>query len=228
MPTLVPAIADEFDIPRDKRSALRAALDHKDSAAVASLAGGAGPLLTGLVAAAGGATQTRLALERLPWPTRARAERERLGAVLDGLAAAMPGLMVTVDPVENRGFEYHTGISFTFFARVEGQRATLGELGRGGRYDAGDPATPEPATGFTLYTDMILSTLPEAQPRRRLLVPAGADPALAAALRDPERGGWVTVAALSAVDDWHAEAVRLGCGHVLEDGQPKPVRGRHA
>jgi len=226
MPTLVPGIADEFDIPRDKRAALRAALDHKDTAAVASLAGGAGPLLTGLVEAAGGAAQTRPALERLALPKRARTERERLGAVLDGLTAAMPALMVTVDPVENRGFEYHTGISFTFFARVEGQRAALGELARGGRYEAGDPTMPEPATGFTLYTDMILSTLPEARPRRRLLVPVGADPALAAALRDPGQGGWITVAALSPAADWHKEAVRLGCGHVLEDGQPKPVRGR--
>ncbi len=223
MPTLVPTIADEFGIPLDNSAALRAALDHKDTAAVAALAGKAGMLLTALVAAAGGAAQARPALEALALPTRARAERDRLGEVLDGLTAAMPALMVTVDPVENRGFEYHTGISFTFFARGETQR---GELGRGGRYDAGDRAMPEPATGFTLYTDMILSTLPDVRPRRRLLLPVGTDAGLAAALRDPGQGGWITVAALAAAEDWHAEAGRLGCGHVLEDGKPIPVRGR--
>src|SRR5271168_4074920 len=131
MPTLVPAIAEAFAIPADKQRALRTALDHKDTAAVAALAGKAGVLLTQLVAAAGGAAQVRPALDRLDLPERARAERERLDAVLDGLATAMPALMVTVDPVENRGFEYHTGISFTFFARAETQ---LAELGRGGRY----------------------------------------------------------------------------------------------
>ena len=221
MPTLVPAIDEEFDVPVAKRAALRAALDHKDTAAVAALAGGAGPLLTALVSAAGGAAQARPVLDRLDLPSRARAERDRLGAVLDGLSAIMPALMVTVDPVENRGFEYHTGISFTFFARVETQRGALGELGRGGRYDAGDPAT-----GFTLYTDMILSTLPEVRARRRLLVPPGTDPALAAALRDPGQGGWITVAALTPATDWHAEAERLGCGHVLEAGRPVPARAR--
>ena len=226
MPTLVPAIADEFDIAADKRAALRFALDHKDTAAVAELAGRAGPLLTALVAAAGGAAQARPALDALDLPKRARAERDRLGAVLDGLKAAMPELMVTVDPVENRGFEYHTGISFTFFARVATRRGALGELARGGRYDAGDPALPEPATGFTLYTDMILATLPEASPRRRLLLPPGTDPALAAKLRDPDQGGWITVAALAPADDWYVEAVRLGCGHVLEDGKPAPARER--
>jgi ATP phosphoribosyltransferase regulatory subunit len=226
MPTLVPAIGEEFDIPADKRAALRSALDHKDTTAVAELAGRAGPLLTALVTAAGGAAQARPTLDRLDLPARARAERDRLGAVIDGLTAAMPALMVTVDPVENRGFEYHTGISFTFFARIETQRGALGELARGGRYDAGDPATPEPATGFTLYTDMILSTLPEMRPRRRLLLPLGTDPALAVALRHPGQGGWVTVAALAPAHDWHLEAERLGCGHVLEDGKPVPTRER--
>jgi ATP phosphoribosyltransferase regulatory subunit len=222
MPTLVPTIAEEFEIPADKLAAVRAALDHKDTAAVAALAGKAGPLLTKLVAAAGGAAPARRALERLALPARAKAERERLGAVLDGLTAAMPALLVTVDPVENRGFEYHTGISFTFFARVETQRGALGELGRGGRYDAGDPAMPEHATGFTLYTDMILSTLPDMRPRRRLLLPLGADAGHGAALRND---GWITVMALAPAEDWHGEAGRLDCEHVLEDGKPMPVRG---
>ena len=157
MPTLVPAIAEAFDITGERAAALRAALDHKDVTAVATLPGEAGALLSQLVSAGGAAARARTALARLGLPPRAREEREQLGAVLDGLAAAMPSLKVTVDPVENRGFEYHTGISFAFFARAGGERGPLGELGRGGRYNAGDPAAPEPATGVTLYTDTILS-----------------------------------------------------------------------
>jgi ATP phosphoribosyltransferase regulatory subunit len=222
MPTLVPAIAEAFDIAGESAVALRAALDRKDTTAAAALPGKAGKLLSALVSAAGPSATALPALAQLDLPERARTERERLGAVVAGLAAAMPALRVTVDPVENRGFEYHTGISFTFFSRIEPQLGALGELGRGGRYEAGDPATSEPATGFTLYTDMILSTLPKGRPRRRLLLPVGADAALAAALRD---AGWVTVAALAPVDDWHGEARRLCCGHVLQDGAPKSVRG---
>src|SRR5437016_1154439 len=183
LPTLVPAIADSCGIAGERWSLLRAALDHKDVAAVASLAGSAGGLLARLVAAAGRAHQTRAALARLDLPEPARPERDRLGAVLDGLAGAMPGLKVTVDPVENRGFEYHTGISFTFFARVGPELGPLGELGRGGRYQAGAPEAPEPATGFTLYTDTVLRTLPAPPPRRRLLVPPDTDPARARTLR---------------------------------------------
>ena len=220
MPTLVPAIADAFGISGERAIALRAALDHKDTTAVLALPGEAGRLLSQLVSAGGPASNARASLARLDLPERARVERERLNAVLDGIAAAIPALKVTVDPVENRGFEYHTGISFSFFAR--GERGPLGELGRGGRYDAGDPAAPEPATGLTLYPDTILSTLPAAPPRRRLLVPFDADAARTAELRT---AGWITVAALMPTADWHSEAVRLNCSHVLERDAPTAVRG---
>ena len=220
LPTLVPAIAEAYGITGGRAAVLRAALDHKDIAGVGAVAGEAGELLSRLLAAAGPAAATLAALDRLDLPERARAERMRLGAVLDGLCAAAPELKVTVDPVENRGFEYHTGISFTFFAGGAAAHGPIGDLGRGGRYDAGDPSAPEPATGFTLYTDTILRTLPRSAAPRRLLLPFGIDPAQGRALR---ADGWVTVAALEAVRNCRAEARRLGCDHILENGQPVKI-----
>ena len=213
LPTLVPAVAEAYGIAGARAAALRAALDHKDAATVAAVAGKAGGLFASLLAAAGPVTVTLAVLDRLELPPRARAERIRLGTVVDGLAAAAPELKVTVDPVENRGFEYHTGISFTFFAATA---RMAGELGRGGRYQAG----PEPATGFTLYTDTILRTLPSAAPSRRLLLPFGVDRSLSQRLRET---GWITVAALEQAKDWRAEARRLGCGYVLDRGVPMTV-----
>ena len=92
---------------------------------------------------------------------------------------------------------------------------------RGGRYEAGGPAAPEPATGFTLYTDTILRTLPPLPPRRRVLLPLGADRGRARALRSE---GWVTVAALLPAADWSQEARRLECDHVLEGDEPRAVK----
>src|SRR6516165_2236347 len=220
LPTLVPVIAEAYGVDGECEAALRAALDHKDAAAVRALAGKAGQLLERLLFAAGPAATALAALDRLDLPKRANAERGRLGTVLDGLAAAAPALKATVDPVENRGFEYHSGISFTFFAGGSAAHGPLGELGRGGRYEAGDPAATEPATGFTLYTDTILKALPEAPGPRRVLLPLGAERVRAEALR---AAGWVTVAALASVGDWRVEAQRLGCSHVLENDNPVPV-----
>jgi ATP phosphoribosyltransferase regulatory subunit len=215
LPTLVPAVAAAFAVLGERAAALRTALDHKDAAAVGAVGGAAGELFGRLLAAAGPGGLALAALDRLELPARARADRLRLGAVLDGLAEAAPELAVTVDPVENRGFEYHTGISFTFFAGGRAGNGPIGELGRGGRYQAGDPAAPEPATGFSLYTDTILRTLPRPAAADRLLLPPGIGHARAAALR---AAGWITVAALEPEADWRAAARHLGCSHLFEDG----------
>ena len=131
---------------------------------------------------------------------------------------AAPELDLTVDPVENRGFEYHTGICFTVFPR-----GVRGELASGGRYLASvngqAGAAPEPATGITLYVDTILRALPEPGPAARVYLPAGTPPEAGRALRAE---GWVTLAGLSG-DGGAAEAARLGCGHVLDGGRVRPV-----
>ncbi|HXM85119.1 MAG TPA: ATP phosphoribosyltransferase regulatory subunit [Stellaceae bacterium] len=211
LPTLVPAVCGAFKLGPDAVLAVRRALDHKDAAALKAAAGKAAPLLGDLLKAAGEGAKALKALAALDLPKDAAAERARLGAVVARLKSAVPGLGVTIDPVENRGFEYHTGISFTFFTPT-----VRGELGRGGRYRT-DNGGGEEATGFTLYTDTVLQAVPGAAPAKRIYVPEDADPAVARGLREQ---GWVTVAALAPAKDKRAEAKRLGCGHLLENGKP--------
>ncbi len=214
LPTLVPAITSALGLDAKEQDRLRAALDHKDAAAVAAVGGRPAEVLGKLLASAGVAATTLKALKALDLPPAAAEERARLVDVTNRLGAALPGLVITVDPVENRGLEYHTGVSFTFYAR-----GVRGELGRGGRYRTGN-GEGEPATGLTLYTDTILRALPPQKRLRRIYVPAGSDAATAKRLRSE---GWVTVAGLEAVRDSAAEARRLDCGHRLEGETILPV-----
>lgn len=211
MPTLVPAICRATGVAVEK---VRDALDHKDAAMVAAQGGAAAEALGALLAAAGPAKRMLATLTKLDLPAEAAAERQRLAEVVERLGEAVPGLRMTIDPVENRGFEYHTGLTFTFFSR-----SVSGELGRGGRYIAGN-GTPEPATGFTLYTDTILQAVPAPARPRRIFLPIGTPLAEARRLRQE---GWITVAALGRVGDANGEARRLGCSHVLERGTLKEV-----
>jgi ATP phosphoribosyltransferase regulatory subunit len=208
LPRLVPAICDSLDIRAPRSEAIRAALDHKDAAKLAAIGGAAAKLLGQLLAAAGPAGTALAALAPLAMPPAAEAERARLVEVVALLGTVAPDLKITVDPVESRGFQYDTGISFSFFGRFG--RA---ELGRGGRYVAGSE-TPEPATGFTLYTDTVMTVVPAPPPPRRLYLPAGTNLAIATALRAE---GWATVAGLATVSDVAAEACRLECGHAWID-----------
>jgi ATP phosphoribosyltransferase regulatory subunit len=204
LPTLVPALFAELGVAGADAEALREALDHKDAAGVASAHNGAAALLATLVRAVGPAERGIARLQALDLPPAAAFERDRLAKVVELVRAAAPDLTLTVDPVENRGFEYHTGVGFTLFARNIG-----GELGRGGRYLAGGD---EPAVGASLFLDTVLLALPGPLPVRRVYVPAGTAWDRAEALR---LEGWVTVAGLDLVADAVAEATRLGCGHRL-------------
>jgi ATP phosphoribosyltransferase regulatory subunit len=224
VPTLVPSVLAALEVSEDRAALLRAALDRKDAAGVAEVGGASADLLIGLMSASGPAERAVARLASLVLPEEAEADRRRLAEVVRLVREAAPGLMLTVDPVEHRGFEYQTGISFTLFAR-----GVRGELGRGGRFRAGgDVASPparaqrtgEPSTGFTLYLDTILRAVPGPEPARRLYLPRGTARAEAARRRAE---GWITVSGIEPVADQAAEAARLGCTHMLLDDAIRTV-----
>ncbi len=204
LPTLAATVATALGFEGELRTALVKALDRMDAAAVGARAGPHGALFAGLLAAGGPARRALQRLARLDLPAEAARERDRLAEVVELVLAAAPELTVTVDPVEHRGFEYHSGISFTLFAR-----RVRGELGRGGRYLT---AAGESSTGFTLYMDTLLRALPAPATERRLYLPAGTAGSEGRALRDE---GWITVAGFDAAADPRAEAKRQRCTHVL-------------
>jgi ATP phosphoribosyltransferase regulatory subunit len=162
-------------------------------------------------------------MARIALPEAAKREAERLGAVARALMTALPGTAFTIDPVESRGLEYHTGVSFTIF-----RTGVRGELGLGGRYPAGRSGNARPqeqATGFTLYLDPILRSLPEPTMPERVYVPHGTPADIATGLRE---NGHRTVAGLAPEPggDVVAEARRLACSHLWQAGKiisvPKP------
>jgi len=209
-PMLVTAILDRLDLPAESRIELRGALDRKEEAGMAGLAGSAEEMLNGLLAATGTAGPALEALAALDLPADAARAADALRKVAALVLAAAPGLSVTIDPVERRGFEYQTGVSFTLF--VAGVR---GELGRGGRYPlASNGAAGEDAAGCTLYMDSLLRAVPAGVAEKRIFLPHGTAPAAAAELR---AAGWIAVAALSTSGDDAAEAHRLGCSHLYAE-----------
>lgn len=225
LPTLVGTLAAEMGLTQAKVTALRQALDRKDVAAVGSIAGAQSEPFTALLRAAGPVGPALQALRRQKMPKAVIGEVDRLGRVIDLIRAAVPKLTMTLDPVEHRGFEYQTGISFILFSRK-----ARSELGRGGRYAAnggdigrtmsGDDA--DSSTGFTLYMDSVIQALPERALARRIFLPAGSDPGRARALRAES---WVTVAGLDERADARAEARRLGCSHALLNNEIVAVTG---
>jgi len=217
LPMLTPTLMDAAGITGAERTALARALDRKDAAEVAAHGGVLAPVLTELLLASGPADRALATLRAavlghavLGHAVLGHAGRALASRLADAVAAIRsrnPSLLLTIDPVEFRGFRYENGVSVSIFAPGKHE-----VLGRGGRYVCGDA---EPATGLTLYADAILRAAPKREARKRVFVPAGASQARAAALR---REGYATVAALGALGDDLAEAARMGCTHVLRNG----------
>lgn len=214
LPTLVPGLCRSLKLDENAAADLRVALDRKDAEAVEALALG-GPVFSALLLAAGSAEDALPRLDAVDLPAEADAERTRLKDVVALLQASLPDVMLTVDPVEHRGFEYHSGLSFTIFAR-----GVRGEIGRGGRYEAG---AGESATGFSLFLDSIMRAVPPAPAAQRVFLPHGTPPAQAAALRSD---GWICVSGLEPAGDDQGEAMRLGCSHILKDGAAVALDGK--
>ncbi len=219
LPTLVAAVAAGLKLTAEPLRRLRRALDRKDEAAVAkALADKKGAdIFVGLLRAAGPAERGIAQLTGLKLPAAGAAEAARLAEVVKLVHDADPDLPLTVDPVEYRGLEYQTGVSFSVFA-LKGRQ----ELARGGRYSAGYPedGVSEPATGFTVYMDAVLAASEAAPQQPRLYLPQGI------AWRDAapwQARGYAVVRAVVAVAEPRAEAKRLNCSHALIDGDAVPL-----
>jgi ATP phosphoribosyltransferase regulatory subunit len=131
-------------------------------------------------------------------------------AALEAIAAPVADrVTLTLDPTERHGFEYQSWFGFSLF--VDG---LAGEIGRGGSYAVlhGD-GREEPAIGFSIYTDPLIDIVVDHAQPRRLFLPPGTTPAVAATLRGD---GWVTIAALGDGCD----AAALGCSHRLDGDKP--------
>jgi len=214
LPTLCPAVTKDLDLDETTRATLTTALDRKDAAGLQALAGVLGndvaQTLISMLAALGPAPLAIAKLDAIDLPSAAAEQRAHLKAVIEGVLAARPGLTLTVDPVEGRGFEYHTGVTFALFSR-----SVMGELGRGGRYEAGSLETHEAATGLTLFMDTVMKAVAPGKAADCVFLPFGTNPAQAGKLR---REGWRTMAGLETTDNVHTTAQYLGCSHVLENG----------
>lgn len=220
LPTLVAAVAGGLKLEGEPLRRLRRALDRKDETAIAKALGGdkkPSDLFVSLLRAAGPAETAIAQLKKLKLPAAGAAEANRLTEVVALVRAADPDLPLTLDPVEYRGLEYQTGVSFSVFSRKERQ-----EVARGGRYSAGYPedGVSEPATGFTLYMDAVLAASDSTAEPPRLYLPLGT------AWCDAEpwqAKGYAVVCAVGAAGDPRKEAKRLRCTHALIDGDAVPL-----
>ncbi len=206
LPTLVADLAEAgWTLGNASLADVQTHLDGKDVGGLTALGAGA---FAPLIAAAGPAAAALARLASLALPPTVRARLDAVAALI----AALPDLAITLDPTERHGFEYQSWIGFSLFGT-----GIAGETGRGGAYRIVTPeGGTEAAIGFSLYVDGLVDAGLGVTDPRRVLVPLGTDPAVAAALR---ADGWATVASLIAA----ADPADFRCTHILDGLKPKQI-----
>lgn len=215
LPGLASILLDHSAFDSETKHNLQQALNKKDMAQVAELAGAQAGLLLMLLTPGDNAEKTLQMLKTKDIPAEARALCANLEQVIGLVKEAQPEVSLTIDPLEYRGFEYHTGIGFSLFSKT-----IAAEVGRGGRYKIENPAeTPglqDEAVGVTLDVNTLLRILPPLKRKKHIFVPYGVSYAETAALRAE---GMVTIHGMGQDKDPRVEAVRLGCDAVYLDGK---------
>lgn len=217
LPRLTNEIMALYGLNDAARAHVRAALEKREQDALDSLDPAPRESLKSLLHACGPADTALDRLSQMDLPAALRPDIDRLAATCAALGKALGELgitdiRITIDPVENKGFEYHAGIAFTLFAKK-----ARAELGRGGRYDIvyDQNGDRQSATGFTLYMDTLRGAMPAFKPADTLFVPSMESWATIKTLRDD---GWRVIHGTGQDD-----RERLQCTHELLNGQIHPI-----
>lgn len=214
-PGLVQQLLRDWNIPANEQEAIIHAVEMKDEGLVASLGlSGQAAILRALMDAAGDA---EAGLARLSVQHLSAQAVEQVGYVKEVIRKLkewnLP-VILTLDPVENRGFEYHSLISFSIFSRD-----AQSELGRGGRYAISGGEKDEEATGLTLYVNALMDVVACEAEKPRILV---ANAERMDTCRSLHQQGYATVFAVDGTVD-AAAAQAQGCGFYYANGAVRPV-----
>ena len=214
-------------IPRDADSetvqAIRRAVLQRDRDLLASLKGAEAGALSHVMEISAGTKNAETLFEDLDdtiLPREMQWDIARLKTVCEGIACALDELKimdisVTVDLLEQAGFDYHRHLGFTLFSPK-----VHGELGRGGCYDVrfGKSGESETAKGFTLYMDTIRKACKSVTVKGQVFVPAEAK---WSEIRDLQAQGHVVVRGTGTGDD----GAIARCSHRYEGGKVVSNKG---
>ena len=151
------------EIPVSSRDEINEAIDRKDQNLIKKLKIKNSDLILDFMKAAGDYNHSIKILSRLKLDNFAAEARDYLLNVGKIIKENDSVVNISIDPLENRGFKYHTGLSFTLFSQNH-----KGEIAKGGRYQT---ISKETATGFTIYTEKLYNTSNDLIERNLVYIP---------------------------------------------------------
>lgn len=211
VPLLSKIVVQAAGIEGEDYHSLMRALDRKDGAMVQKRGGSQADVLVALLQAAGNVDHALAMMEKIQLPQEGQYIFDRLKQTIKAISIKNPDIRLTIDPVEFRGWKYHTGICFSVYAQGFHE-----ELGRGGRYLSNNA---EPACGLTLRPDFLLKAMSVPALKEKIFIPTGTK---ADVIQSLQAKGYITLLALSA-SEGVKEAQKAQCSFIIVNGEVRSL-----
>ena len=203
----LPLLRDHLliNIPIALKEEVNEAIDRKDKNSLKKLKINNYELISKFMDAAGNYDHSFIILSVLKLDGLLAEARDYLLNVVKIIKENNSSVNISIDPLENRGFKYHTGLSFTFFSQNY-----KGEIAKGGRYQT---MSDETATGCTIYTEKIYNTSHDLNDNKLVYIPYLN---ISVADRIIKKGYNIIFGSNSSVDI-DQEATEMGCKYIWKN-----------
>lgn len=170
-----------------------------------------GKLLSKIADAAGENERALNNLYKIKLPSKAKKLIKEISLICEKIKTLHPNVNITIDPIENRGFNYYSGIGFAIFSSNIKR-----ELGFGGEYIIELNGKKETGIGLSIMFDGLLRATHFKDKQKRILIPYKHDNKALPKLR---QDGWITIISHNKKANTREEAKHYKCSYILKGNE---------
>ncbi len=211
MPLLTDIILQDLKLSQEEREALLVSINKKDVQNIEKFLGKEAKIILDIL----GRKISPENLDKIKIPAKAKKMWQHFKEVVSIIQESGLDVTISIDPLDNSKFAYHSGIGFSIFSK-----GAKSELGRGGRYEIQGQRTV-PASGATIYINEILCIIPNDNENNKVYVPFGTKWQDINKIITKDKKRFIFSA--SKENNLKKAAKEQNCRYILQDNKIKPI-----
>ena len=214
MPNLTNLILENAKLSEQEIKSAKSHLKVKNISRIEKIPN-CGKLLSRIADAAGENERALNNLYKIKLPPKAKKLIKEISLICNKIKKLHPNVNITIDPIENRGFNYYSGIGFAIFSSNVKR-----ELGFGGEYNIELNGKKETGMGLSILFDGLLRASNFKDKQKRVLIPYKHD---SNSLPELRKNGWITILSHNKKANIIKEAEQYKCSYILKGNEVKKI-----
>ena len=213
IPIIIEKIFDDYNIDKNKKNELKKLIAKKDIKTLLHFNKNLYKLLTQLIDASGPLKSNIKKIKKIDLGSNAKKVIQNFINISNILLKQSQKYNLSIDLLEQRGFEYHSGVTFSIFC-INSKK----EVCRGGRYLTSEG---EDAVGSTFFLNQFFQFNKEVKEKKnKILIPFGN--LLDKTISTLRKKGWITIQNID--DKKNSQIARSNnCKFIFKNGKIKKI-----